>query len=183
MWQVLLAAAVAGSTSLVAKHLFSPNADAPADPGSERTGNPFDNLDRQVSLTSALGSPPVPSGCNDCDNGREGNCEKHDGIFRFSSSGAASPSGSRNCRKKVAGVKKIGEKSGCVEAEAEAEVPRKSARRFAVSLKRRKIGKNVAAKSGSSSSKGLVTFWLEFQASYGCAFAYWRFNQDYFLNL
>jgi hypothetical protein len=153
MWQVLLAAAVAGSTGLVAKLVFAPNADPTADPVSDQTQNPFDHTKPQVSVASTLGSPPVSSGCNDSGNGN-GNgshCQRQDGIFRFSSSGGASRSGSKSSRKAV-GAKKVGHRSGC--AREETEVPRKSSRRFAVCLKRRKTSRNVAAKSGLSSTKG-----------------------------
>lgn len=130
MWQVLLAAAVAGSTGLVAKHLFGPNdADdrTPCTP-PQQTGNTFH----------------ASSAC-------DGSQTEQDGFFRFSSSGSRSGSGSKNSRiKKPARVKK----SGCVEPESEFQ--RKSARRFAVRLKRRKISKNVASSSASSSSKGTV---------------------------
>uniref|UniRef100_A0A2N9FCR2 Uncharacterized protein n=1 Tax=Fagus sylvatica TaxID=28930 RepID=A0A2N9FCR2_FAGSY len=143
MWQVLVAAAVAGSTGLVAKHLFNPNADPTTTntnpiPDQPEPENLSHNLNPQAST---LDSPPV----------------KQDGnIFRFSSSG--SRSGSKNSRKKPAigsrkqiGAKKVGERSGNADKE-EAEIQKKSARKFAVCLKRRKTNKNVAAKSGSSSS-------------------------------
>ena len=150
MWQVLLAAAVAGSTGLVAKHVFNTNAD----PVSDQTQNPFDDSKPQVPVASTLilGSPPASSGCNDSGNGDGSLCQRQDGIFRFSSSGGASRSGSRSLRKRAVGAKKVGDRSGC--AKEETEVPRKSSRRFAVRLKRRKTTKNVAAKPGLSSSKG-----------------------------
>ncbi|KAG7964508.1 hypothetical protein I3843_09G174800 [Carya illinoinensis] len=127
MWQVLLAAAVAGSTGLVAKHLFGPNDTDDHTPSAlpQQADNPFH----------------APSSC-------DGSQSEQDGIFRFSSSGSRSGSGSKNSRiKKAARVKR----SGSIERET--EVPRKSARRFAVRLKRRKISKNVASSSASSSSK------------------------------
>lgn len=130
MWQVLLAAAVAGSTGLVAKHLFGPNDTDDHTPSAlpQQADNPFH----------------APSSC-------DGSQSEQDGIFRFSSSGSRSGSGSKNSRiKKAARVKR----SGSIERET--EVPRKSARRFAVRLKRRKISKNVASSSASSSSKGTV---------------------------
>ena len=145
MWQVLLAAAVAGSTSLVAKHLFNPNAN------SDPTEQPH-SLNPQASK---LDSPPprTPIDCNFEE-------QERDGIFRFSSSGSRSRS--NNSRKKpgsrklVGSAKKVGDRSGRVgkeKGEAVKEIQRKSsARKFAVSLKRRKTNKNVANKSGSSSS-------------------------------
>ncbi|XP_030925197.1 uncharacterized protein LOC115952246 [Quercus lobata] len=145
MWQVLLAAAVAGSTSLVAKHLFNPNASP--DP----TEKPH-SLNPQASK---LDSPPPPTPI-DC-NFEE---QERDGIFRFSSSGSRSRSSNSRkkpgTRKLVGAAKKAGDRSGRVEkqkGEAVKEIQRKSsARKFAVSLKRRKTNKNVANKSGSSSS-------------------------------
>ncbi|XP_041026207.1 uncharacterized protein LOC121266455 [Juglans microcarpa x Juglans regia] len=127
MWQVLLAAAVAGSTGLVAKHLFGPNDTDDPTPSTlpQQTDNPFH----------------APSSC-------DGSQSEQDGIFRFSSSGSRAGSGSKNSRiKKTARVKR----SSSIKLET--EVPRKSARRFAVRLKRRKISKNVASSSASSSSK------------------------------
>lgn len=147
MWQVLLAAAVAGSTGLVAKHVFTPNAD----PVSEQTQNPFDHSEPQVSAASTAGSPPVSSACNDSGNGNGSHCRRQDGIFRFSSSGGSSRSGSKSSRKRAVGAKKVGDRSGC--AREETEVPRKISRRFAVCLKRRKTAKNVAVKAGLSSTK------------------------------
>ncbi|XP_059427962.1 uncharacterized protein LOC132161789 isoform X1 [Corylus avellana] len=147
MWQVLLAAAVAGSTGLVAKHVFNTNAD----PVSDQTQNPFDHSKPQVPVASTLGSPPASSGCNDFGNGDGSHCQRQDGIFRFSSSEGASRSGSKSLRKKAVGAKKAGDRSGC--AREETEVPRKSSRSFAVRLKRRTTTKNVAAKPGLSSSK------------------------------
>lgn len=148
MWQVLLAAAVAGSTGLVAKHVFTPNAD----PVSEQTQNPFDHSEPQVSAASTAGSPPVSSACNDSGNGNGSHCRRQDGIFRFSSSGGSSRSGSKSSRKRAVGAKKVGDRSGC--AREETEVPRKISRRFAVCLRRRKTAKNVAVKAGLSSTKG-----------------------------
>ena len=145
MWQVLLAAAVAGSTSLVAKHLFNPNANP--DP----TEQPH-SLNPQASKLDS--SPPLtPIDCNFEEKER-------DGIFRFSSSGSRSRSSNSRkkpgSRKLVGASKKAGDRSGRVgkeKGEAVKEIQRKSsARKFAVSLKRRKTNKNVANKSGSSSS-------------------------------
>lgn len=141
MWQVLLAAAVAGSTSLVAKHLFNPNAD----PTTTTTADQPHNLNAQACA--------LPS---DCDFEEQ----ERDGIFRFSSSGSRSRSSNSRkkpgSRKLVGAAKKGGDRSGRVgkeKGEAAKEVQRKSsARKFAVSLKRRKTNKNVSNKSGSSSS-------------------------------
>ncbi|XP_023919434.1 uncharacterized protein LOC112030998 [Quercus suber] len=154
MWQVLLAAAVAGSTSLVAKHLFNPNADPTTTAAT--TPIPADqprNLNAQACADSTFDSQPLPS---DCDFEKQ----ERDGIFRFSSSGSRSRSSNSRkkpgSRKLVGAAKKAGDRSGRVgkeKGEAVKEIQRKSsARKFAVSLKRRKTNKNVANKSGPSSS-------------------------------
>lgn len=128
----------------MAKHLFTPNAD----PTAEQTKNPFDHSETQVSVPSALGTPPPPSGCSDSGNGNGSHCEGQDRIFRFSSAGRASRSGSKSARKKAVGARKA----------VQTEVPRKSARKFSVCLKRRKTSKNGSAKSGSSSSQENSSF-------------------------
>ncbi|KAM4089916.1 hypothetical protein ACJW30_09G020100 [Castanea mollissima] len=148
MWQVLLAAAVAGSTSLVAKHLFNPNADPTTTTATATTPIPADQPHNLNTQACALPS--------DCDFEEQ----ERDGIFRFSSSGSRSRSSNSRkkpgSRKLVGAAKKAGDRSGRLgkeKGEVAKEIQRKSsARKFAVSLKRRKTNKNVANKSGSSSS-------------------------------
>lgn len=140
MWQVLLAAAAAaGSTGLVAKHLFSSSIKGCEGDQSKKETNPFDD---DVKYQS----PVVHSGV--IESGYESNCEKQDGIFRFSSPESGGKSGSKNVRKKkgVGGKKVKNEKrSGGVEL---------SRKRVSVCLKKRKTTKNAASKCGSCTSKG-----------------------------
>lgn len=139
MWQLLLAAAAAaGSTSLVARHLFSPNAKScKKDDENEKHTNPFDD---DVKYQS----PVVARGTDVC--GYESNCEKEEGIFRFSSSESGAKSGfrseSKSKKKGGSGAKKIEKekRSGGVKARR---------RRVAVCLKKMRTAKN-----GSCSTKG-----------------------------
>ncbi|KAJ0087760.1 hypothetical protein Patl1_32058 [Pistacia atlantica] len=150
MWQLLLAAAAAaGSTGLVAKHLFSPSAKTcKEDDQNEKQTNPFDD---EVKYQS----PAVASGGNVC--GYESNCEKEEGIFRFSSSESGCKSGSRSGSKNV-------KKQGGGRAKKNIENEKRSGgvdvskRRVAVCLKKRRTAKNVTAKNGSCSTKDSSSF-------------------------
>lgn len=145
MWQILLGAAVAGSTGLLAKHLFNPNPN-PNNPISQ--GNPnSDNDQEKQDLQFQNGF--LESGCES--NGEDKG--KQDGIFRFSSSESAGKTGvktkDRNLRKKVVLKKAEKRSSGAGGVEV-------SRRKFAVCLKKRRTAKNVAYKCGSCPSKGKV---------------------------
>ncbi|XVF55438.1 hypothetical protein PTKIN_Ptkin06aG0035800 [Pterospermum kingtungense] len=144
MWQLLLGAAVAGSTGLLAKHLFNPNPN-PNDPISQDT------------LSSNLDLEKLDIGLQDglLESGYESNWEdkqKQDGIFRFSSSESAGKTGveakDRKLRKK-GGLKK-GEKRSSGGGCGGVEVNR---RKFSVCLKKRRTAKNVAYKCGSCPNK------------------------------
>ncbi|EOY07780.1 Retinitis pigmentosa 1-like 1 protein, putative [Theobroma cacao] len=143
MWQILLGAAVAGSTGLLAKHLFNPNPN-PNNPISQ--GNPnSDNDQEKQDLQFQNGF--LESGCES--NGEDKG--KQDGIFRFSSSESAGKTGvktkDRNLRKKVVLKKAEKRSSGAGGVEV-------SRRKLAVCLKKRRTAKNVAYKCGSCPSKG-----------------------------
>ncbi|KAK6244751.1 hypothetical protein QUC31_011160 [Theobroma cacao] len=147
MWQILLGAAVAGSTGLLAKHLFNPNPN-PNNPISQ--GNPnSDNDQEKQDLQFQNGF--LESGCES--NGEDKG--KQDGIFRFSSSESAGKTGvktkDRNLRKKVVLKKAEKRSSGAGGVEV-------SRRKFAVCLKKRRTAKNVAYKCGSCPSKDSSVF-------------------------
>ncbi|XP_031396518.1 uncharacterized protein LOC116207624 [Punica granatum] len=146
MWQVLLAAAVAGSTGLVAKHFLAPAADL---------SKALDS-DHAPELEAAEPSTPratisVPN-ASEC----ERSCGRSEDIFRFSSSGSsrAHSKGSRkkfgSGSRKSAGKKADGGDSGTAHS--------KSGRKFRICLKRRKTGKNVAPKCGLGLSKESSSF-------------------------
>ncbi|XP_022934070.1 uncharacterized protein LOC111441353 [Cucurbita moschata] len=174
MWQVLLAAAVAGSTGLVAKHVFgagvNPNGTLIAEELKKCDESCVDREESdgivkfEGSIDTEFGSPMVSNGLNE---------SEREGIFRFSSSdsrGATSSRlGSKNLRKKTRsrcrGAAKQGKgKNIEVENFAAREMatePKKSSGRFSVLLKKRRITKNLgASKSESCSSKdGSLFHW------------------------
>lgn len=147
MWHVLLAAAVAGSTGLVAKHLFSTNAGLT--PNQAQTEKP-EQENIQGLTGSTFDSPVVPNECNE--SGYESNYEQQtEGIFRFSSSGSSGKKKIGNLKKKTGIVCRrlkydsVEKRSGGLDS---------SGKRFAVCLKKRKTFKTVPSKCGSSCSKG-----------------------------
>ncbi|KAG8648507.1 hypothetical protein MANES_08G004115v8 [Manihot esculenta] len=173
MWQLLLAAALAGSATFVAKHFL-----AQERPKEEE--NPFED-----SIASAFQSPLFPNHGNGC--GYDSNFQQPpDGIFRFSSSASASsPSGkkTRISRKKsgITGRRlnfgaenyKADKRSGGSEKSARRRLnfgaedykadkrsgcSEKSARRLAVCLKKKRTAKSVPSKCRSCSSKDSSLF-------------------------
>ncbi|XP_022767388.1 uncharacterized protein LOC111311862 isoform X2 [Durio zibethinus] len=147
MWQLLLGAAVAGSTRFLTKHLFHANPKNPISPNT-----PNSNLDQEKQ------DPHLQNGFLEsrCDSNWEEK-QRQDGIFRFSSPESAGKTGVkakvRNLRKNVV-LKKAGKRSsggggGGVEV---------NRRKFAVCLKKRKTAKNVAYKCGSFPSKDSSVF-------------------------
>ncbi|EOA30720.1 hypothetical protein CARUB_v10013856mg [Capsella rubella] len=88
MWQVVLGAAIAGSTSFVAKRFFNPF--------SRDSRLPENYAEEQETLT-----PPVGIGFLDS------SFDKTDGVFRFSSSGSAVNSGSGFGSGSSSGFRKI----------------------------------------------------------------------------
>ncbi|XP_031739017.1 uncharacterized protein LOC105434959 isoform X2 [Cucumis sativus] len=168
MWQVLLAAAVAGSTGLVAKHILGAgvNPDGTAlveeskkcDESCEDREKPDGIVKLKGPIETEFGSPVVSNELNEF--GREG-------IFRFSSSGSRGATSSRHRSKKLrkktriryrGGVKEArggnGEMENCTAGRDLAMEPKKSSGRFSVCLKKRRTSKNSgAAKTESCSSK------------------------------
>ncbi|XVF07948.1 hypothetical protein REPUB_Repub06bG0183200 [Reevesia pubescens] len=144
MWQLLLGVAVAGSTGLLAKHLFNPNPNNPISPNT-----PNSNLDKEKQHLHLLNGS-LESGCESDWEEKQ----KQDGIFRFSSPESAGKTEvkakGRNLRKRV--VLKKAEKGS---NGAGVEVNR---RKFYVCLKKRRTSKNVAYKCGSCPSKDSSVF-------------------------
>lgn len=139
MWQLLLAAAAAaGSTSLVAKYLFGIQGDQ-----NEKERNPFD-------VDVKYHSHVVQKGLNA--SGCVSNCEKQEGIFRFSSpESSGGNSGSKILRKEKKKVKSEKRSAG-------GGVELNKRRAVAVCLKKRRTSKNGAAERGASSSKDSSLF-------------------------
>lgn len=170
MWQVLLAAAAAGSTGLVAKHIWSSGANPNDTSVTEKSKEcdescgdqeePDDILKFEAPIDTKLESPMVSNGLNATAN---------EGIFRFSSSGSrgatSSRLGSKNLRKKTrsrwrgAGKEAGGKnfEAGNCARELVMEQKRSSGR-FSICLKKRRTNKNLgSAKSQSScSSSGKI---------------------------
>lgn len=160
MWQVLLAAAVAGSTGFVANRFLTQTKQC--DHKHDDPGITFENK-------NPISQPPVPTtGCSG--SGSETNTDTQDGIFRFSSSESlrqhglrSRASGSRKKplfrrRRSKDGVKiaKMEQKS---DAQARSEQS-KDGKRLSFCLKRRKTIKNLAGKAGFCSSKGMIILFL-----------------------
>lgn len=139
MWQLLLAAAAAaGSTSLVAKYLFGIQGDQ-----NEKERNPFD-------VDVKYHSHVVQKGLNA--SGCVSNCEKQEGIFRFSSpESSGGKSGSKILRKEKKKVKSEKRSAG-------GGVELSKRRAVAVCLKKRRTSKNGSAERRASSSKDSSLF-------------------------
>ncbi|KAK8534711.1 hypothetical protein V6N13_081137 [Hibiscus sabdariffa] len=91
MWQLLLGAAVAGSTGLLAKHLFKP---CPEDPISQDSSDAkLDQEEQDFRLQNEF----LESGCESNQEEKQ----KQGGIFRFSSSDSAGKSGVKSKDKKL----------------------------------------------------------------------------------
>ncbi|KAJ7972431.1 POLAR LOCALIZATION DURING ASYMMETRIC DIVISION AND protein [Quillaja saponaria] len=168
MWQVLLTAAIAGSTGLVAKNLFSSSNADPSivkeetkkcDDNNDDPQHSFENMNPSDLLSQPL---VVPNGFYE--SGFDSNSDIQDGIFTFSSSEYPGGDGLiKKLRKKsrtrcpgygskkgVGVVEKVEQK--CSRAEVPLE-QKKSGRRFTVCLKRRKTNKTQSGKAGFCSSK------------------------------
>lgn len=142
MWQALVAAAVAGTTGIVAKHFLKPASDHAHRPYNDDDlgDQPIDREDESRFLSaSALGS--------ELDLPRASVPEEEDEIFRFSSTG--SRVGRRNLSKNKGALRKgvRGERSA-------GSKQRSGERRVGVCLKRRKTSKIGAGKRESCSSNG-----------------------------
>lgn len=149
MWQLLVAAAVAGSTGFVAKHILNPAKPHPT---------PGDRSDADRGTPDPEDAFRTPQGKNEapCD------CEaRQDEIFRFSCSGSSGkPKKKENKKKPVRNSRKDAARVGKKECGAGFGEERRKVgkRRLHVCLKRRKTGRNgdVAPKCGSCLSKGNV---------------------------
>ncbi|GLT89733.1 hypothetical protein SLE2022_077080 [Rubroshorea leprosula] len=153
MWQLLLGAAVAGSTGFLARHLFNPHAHNPI---SHQTSICDDEPDEGVGQRDSFDNvkcSSFPGQSRFVEPGYESEYEKQkqDGIFRFSSSESGGKTGFRTGRrslgKKVS--KKDEKRSGAVVV---------CRRRFAVCLKRRRTAKNATYNCVSCSSRGRSAF-------------------------
>lgn len=150
MWQTLVAAAVAGTTGIVAKHFFKPGADP------DHAQKPYDGDDFGVQATDRDEEPRFLSASalgSELDLPLARVSEEEDEIFRFSSKGPSRP-GSRNLSRRKAALSKG------MRAERSAGLEKRSGvRRFGgICLKRRKTCKNVAGKRESCSSNDTSLF-------------------------
>lgn len=145
MWQVILGAAIAGSTSFVAKRLFNPF--------SRDSRLPENYAEEQEPV-----APPVGIGSLDS------SCDKTDGVFRFSSSGSTVNSGSGSgsspgfckssgvkCRVRVRGLMKKKKKNGggCVIEKRSGNVGAFETKSEVCSKKTKTLGAASASKRGS----------------------------------
>ncbi|MBA0776728.1 hypothetical protein Gotri_011686 [Gossypium trilobum] len=139
MWQLLLGAAVAGSTGLLAKHLFNPKSIS-----QDSSNTNFDTEKQDPRLQNRY----LESGC-------ESNWDekpKQGEIFRFSSSESAVKTKTGvKARKKVV-LKKAEKRSN---GGSGVEV---NTKKFSVCLKKRRTAKNEAYKCGAFPSKGMILF-------------------------
>ncbi|KAG8648500.1 hypothetical protein MANES_08G004103v8 [Manihot esculenta] len=136
MWQLLLAAALAGSATFVAKHFL-----AQERPKEEE--NPFED-----SIASAFQSPLFPNHGNECG---------YDSNFQQPPDGTASSSSVKKTRisRNKSGItgRRLNFGAENYKADKRSGGSEKSARRFAVCLKKRRTAKSVPSKCGSRSSK------------------------------
>lgn len=154
MWQVLLAAAVAGSGILAKKLIINPNASEPVSSSKQD--------DQQC------GVPEDRENFNQDDNEAENEIPGDGSIFKFSST-SGSKMGPKSCRKKMAagmkgsmeGLKrnsqgKVGKKCGAMGCGKQGWVvdQRSSGKRLSFCLKKRRTSKNVSGKCQSCASKG-----------------------------
>ncbi|MBA0693140.1 hypothetical protein Goari_010646 [Gossypium aridum] len=139
MWQLLLGAAIAGSTGLLAKHLFNPKSIS-----QDSSNTNFDTEKQDPRLQNRY----LESGC-------ESNWDekpKQGEIFRFSSSESAVKTKTGvKARKKVV-LKKAEKRSN---GGSGVEV---NTKKFSVCLKKRRTAKNEAYKCGAFPSKGMILF-------------------------
>ncbi|XP_065857446.1 uncharacterized protein [Euphorbia lathyris] len=137
MWQILLAASIAASTSLIAKQ--------------------FLNHKPKEEQSTGFGSAFASTDAYECGKEQDSDFEQQrDGIFRFSSSGASSGSKKTRILRKKSGITgrrlkfggenyKADKRSGGFEGN--------NTKRFSVCLKKRRTAKTVPVKCVSRSSK------------------------------
>ncbi|XP_050226451.1 uncharacterized protein LOC126676316 [Mercurialis annua] len=143
MWQLILAAAIAGSTGFIAKHLLNHDKE--------------DQLPTQPSFDSTFATPQV---VNDSNFELQSN---NDGIFRFSSSSPSSLSGNHNRNSRNKSLIKGRRLKFGTENNKESNNQRSSgyeggSRRFGVCLKKRRTAKTLPSKCGSRSSHDKTSF-------------------------
>ncbi|XP_030494182.1 uncharacterized protein LOC115710021 isoform X2 [Cannabis sativa] len=151
MWQALLAAAVAGSTGLVAKHLFKPTPDPTAAAAAAEKKKPTSLLDHEEEEDDSHGIRFLGSSSHR-GLSHASACECEDGIFRFSSTevnGGRVASKNLTKKRRVLGRQL---KKGVGFERSDGLEQRRSVRRFGVCLKRRKTTKKVAGKNETCSS-------------------------------
>ncbi|PIN10527.1 hypothetical protein CDL12_16882 [Handroanthus impetiginosus] len=158
MWQVLLAAAAAAGSGILAKKLMNPFE-------TEKPFSHFNQNDRESEQNNESFQPQdlVLSSNNTFQEKRDATGEDGE-IFRFSSAQRRHDLKKKTgCKligiKKNGGAKK-GKKSRVVEGgENELERGNGTAKRISVCLKKRKTGKNVAGKCESCASKDSSFSW------------------------
>ncbi|KAK2977582.1 hypothetical protein RJ640_007218 [Escallonia rubra] len=168
MWQALLAAAVAGS-GFLATQLLNNNGDKPITISNKTNQECDQPEDPQEASSLFQGLSPLCKEYN-CNIGTERSRFGDESIFRFSSAsgfqeGGGSRSGLKGLRKKSSsGAKaKVEKKSGLKGKDCGENLvvdQRKSGKRFAVCLKRRRIGRIACAKCDSCASKENPSFGL-----------------------
>ncbi|CAL5334786.1 unnamed protein product [Camellia sinensis] len=165
MWQVMLAAAVAGS-GFFAKRFLSTTTTNSDDPNTEadtKCDQSKELQQQQQHLTTPskpqLAIPLAFQSCNDCKSESETQSSTAVGdgsIFMFSSPVSKGGTGSRFGSKKSGGNREGFKTSGFekVERKCGGFDQSKSGKKFAVCLKKRRTSKNSPGKCESCSSKG-----------------------------
>ncbi|MBA0721990.1 hypothetical protein Golax_009480 [Gossypium laxum] len=139
MWQLLLGAAIAGSTGVLAKHLFNPKSIS-----QDSSNTNFDTEKQDPRLQNRYLEPGCESNWDEK--------PKQGEIFRFSSSESAVKTKTGvKARKKVV-LKKAEKRSN---GGSGVEV---NTKKFSVCLKKRRTAKNEAYKCGAFPSKGMILF-------------------------
>ncbi|XP_028079491.1 uncharacterized protein LOC114281247 isoform X3 [Camellia sinensis] len=167
MWQVMLAAAVAGS-GFFAKRFLNTTTTNSDDPNIEADTKCDQSKELQQHLTTPPSKPQLAihlafQSCNDCKSESETQSSTAVGdgsIFMFSSPVSKGGTGSRFGSKKSGGNREGFKISGFekVERKCGGFDQSKSGKKFAVCLKKRRTSKNSPGKCESCSSKDNSTF-------------------------
>ncbi|GMP50494.1 hypothetical protein CsSME_00017090 [Camellia sinensis var. sinensis] len=165
MWQVMLAAAVAGS-GFFAKRFLNTTTTNSDDPNIEADTKCDQSKELQQHLTTPPSKPQLAihlafQSCNDCKSESETQSSTAVGdgsIFMFSSPVSKGGTGSRFGSKKSGGNREGFKISGFekVERKCGGFDQSKSGKKFAVCLKKRRTSKNSPGKCESCSSKGWI---------------------------
>ncbi|CAI9098063.1 OLC1v1034624C2 [Oldenlandia corymbosa var. corymbosa] len=168
MWQVLLAAAAAGSGILAKKLIIDHNAPKPISSSKQD-----DHVNEKTSSSPKDSIFTCKEGCPDDQNEAEDEIMGDGSIFMFSSTPSSSEKGSKSSKKKMAGGTKgnveglkrndKGEeekKCGVMGCGKQGWVvdQRKSGKRLYIYPKKRRTSKNIAGKCQSCASKGNSPF-------------------------